>query len=382
MRLGYVPCPKTIPGSKSRKLSGGKTMSAAPASAQGEGSANTANPQKGPQPAEQLFQMAFGFMMTTALGCVAELEIAEKLKNGPKSVALLAAETGVKEEPLYRVLRALATAGVFEEQAVKTFALTPAADLLRHDAKGSMRNMVLFLATRIHFELAPEMMHSLKTGETVTEKVHNVSIFEYFEKDKITGDIFNDAMTDFSAVVIPAALEAYDFSYLNGKTLIDIAGGHGKVLTEILLKYPGIRGKLFDLEHVVNGAKPRIESLGLTGRCSVCSGDFFKEVPQADAYIMKHIINDWDDAKATTPLKNINKASAADARVMLLEGVIAPGNAPNVGKWLDLEMLLMPGGKERTEEEYCALFEGAGFRVTKFVPTKSPMFVIEAVKAN
>jgi len=225
------------------------------------------------------------------------------------------------------------------------------------------------------------MMHALKTGETVVEKVHNVSVFEYFEKHNVTGDIFNDAMTDFSAVVIPAALEAYDFSYLNGKTLIDIAGGHGKVLTEILVKHPEIRGKLFDLEHVVNGAKPRIESLGLTGRCSVCTGDFFKEVPQADAYIMKHIIHDWDDAKATTILKNIHRASPADARVILLEGVIAPGNAPSVGKWLDLEMLLMPGGKERTEEEYRALFAGAGFRVTQIVQTKSPLSVIEAVKA-
>ncbi len=357
-------------------------MSAAPASAQGQGSANGGTRAQGPQPAEQLFQMALGFMSTAALGCVAELEIAEKLENGPKDVAVLAAESGVKEEPLYRVLRAVATAGIFKEQAPRTFALTPAADLLRRDAKGSMRNMVLFLATRIHFELSPEMMHSLKTGETVVEKVYNVSIFDYFEKDKITGEIFNDAMTDFSAVVIPAALEAYDFSYLNGKTLIDIAGGHGKVLTEILVKYPEIRGKLFDLEHVVNGARPRIESLGLTGRCSVCSGDFFKEVPQADAYIMKHIIHDWDDAKATTILKNIHKASPADARVILLEGVIAPGNEPSLGKWLDLEMLLMPGGKERTEEEYGALFAGAGFKVTRFVETKSPLSVIEAVKAN
>jgi len=358
-------------------------MSAAPASAQGQGSANEgANPQQGQQPVEKLFQMAMGFIPTAALGCVTELEIADKLKNGPKNTALLAAESGVKEEPLYRVLRALAAEGVFEEQAPKTFALTPAADLLRRDAKGSMRNMALFMATRIHFELAPEMMHSLKTGETVVEKVHNVSIFEYFEKDKITGEIFNDAMTDFSALVIPAALEAYDFGYLNGKTLADIAGGHGKVLTEILVKYPEIRGKLFDLEHVVNGAKPRIESLGLTDRCSVCSGDFLKEVPEADAYVMKHIIHDWDDTKATTILRNIHKASPADARVILLEGVIAAGNESSLGKWLDLEMLLMPGGKERTEEEYRELFAGAGFRVTKFVATKSPIFVIEAVKAN
>lgn len=357
-------------------------MSAAPASAQGQGSASGGAQSQGPQPAEKLFQMAMGFMTTAALGCVANLEIAEKLKNGAKNVAVLAAESGVKEEPLYRVLRALAATGVFEEQAPRTFALTPAADLLRAEAKGSMRNMVRFMATRLHFETYPEMMHSLKTGETVVEKVHNVSIFEYFEKDKITGEIFNDAMTDFSAVVIPAALEAYDFSYLNGKMLIDIAGGHGKVLTEILVKYPEIRGKLFDLEHVVNGAKPRIESLGLTNRCSVCSGDFFKEVPEADAYIMKHIIHDWEDAKATTILRNIHKASPADARVILLEGVIAAGNEPSLGKWLDLEMLMMPGGKERTEEEYRALFAGAGFQMTRIAETKSPLCVIEAVKAN
>src|SRR5262252_4324910 len=250
-------------------------MSSAPVASQGQTNAKT----QGPQPVEQLFQMALGFMTTVSLGCVAELEIAEKLMNGPKTAAQLAAESGVKEEPLYRVLRALASAGVFEEQAPRTFALTPAADLLRREAKGTMRSMVLWMATRIHFELFPEMMHSLKTGETVVEKVYNVSCFEYLEKNKVTGDVFNDAMTDFSAVVIPAALEAYDFSHLNGKMLIDIAGGHGKVLTEILLKYPEIRGKLFDLEHVVNGAKPRIESLGLSGRCSVCSGDFFKEVP-------------------------------------------------------------------------------------------------------
>src|SRR5215475_6696353 len=353
-------------------------MSSAPAASQGQAETR---PQ-GPQPVEKLFQLALGFMTTAALGCVTQLGIADKLKNGPKSAAALAAESGVKEEPLYRVLRALASAGIFEERDGKTFALTPAAELLQQDAKGSMRNMVLWMATRMHFETFPEMMHSLKTGETVVEKVYDVSCFEYFEKDKSTGEIFNDAMTDFSAVVIPAAIEAYDFSYLNGKTLVDIAGGHGKVLTEILVKYPDIRGKLFDLEHVVIGAKPRIESMGLTGRCSVCSGDFFKAVPAGDAHILKHIIHDWDDEKATTILKNIHKASPADARVILLEGVIAPGNEPNLGKWIELEMLLMPGGKERTEEEYRALFAGAGFKVTRFVETKSPLCVIEAVKAN
>ena len=358
-------------------------MGAAPASAQGQGSAEQGrDKQHGPQPAEQLFQLAMGFMATAALGCMIELEIAEKLKNGPKSVAQLAAESGVKEEPLYRVLRALASAGIFSESASRAFELTPVGELLCGDVKGSLKNMVHWFALRIHFETYPEMMHSLKTGETVMEKVHNVSCFEYLETDQKTDEIFNNAMTEFSAVAVPAALEAYDFDYLNGKTLVDVAGGHGKVLTEILVKYPEIRGKLFDLEHVVNGAKPRIGSMGLTDRCSVCSGDFFKAVPEGDAHIMKHIIHDWDDEKATTILKNIHKASPADARVILLEGVIAPGNEPNLGKWIDLEMLLLPGGRERNEEEFRALFAGAGYRVTRFVQTKSPFFVIEAVKAN
>jgi hypothetical protein len=353
-------------------------MSTAPATSQGQ---NAAKPQ-GPQPVEQLFQLSMGFMMTAALGCVANLDIAGKLKDGPRSVAQLAAETGVKEAPLYRLLRALASVGVFSESAPRVFELTPVADPLRSDAKGSMRNMVRWFGTRLHFETYPEMMHSLKTGETVVEKVHNIGCFEYLEKDRETGDIFNDAMTDFSAVAIPAALEAYDFGYLNGKTLVDIAGGHGKVLTEILLKYPAMQGKLFDLEHVVNGAKPKIEALGLTARCGVCSGDFFKEVPQGDAYVMKHIIHDWNDAKATTILKNIHKASPADARVILIESVIAAGNTPHLAKWIDLEMLLIAGGMERTEEQFRALFAGAGFRVTRIVQTKSPMFVVEAVKAN
>jgi len=326
--------------------------------------------------------MALGFMATAALGCVVELAIADRLKNGPRGVAELAAETGVKEDPLYRVLRALASAGIFSETAPRVFSLTPAAELLCSGRKDSLRDMVYWLAQRVHFETFPEMMHSLKTGETVVEKVHGVSCFEYFEKNRETSEIFNNAMTEFSAAVIPAALEAYDFGWLNGKTLVDIAGGHGKVLTEILQKYPEIHGKLFDLEHVVNGAKPRIESLGLSGQCDVCHGDFFKEVPAGDAYVMKHIIHDWDDAKATTILKNIHKASPKAARVVLLEGVIAPGNTPHLGKWIDLEMLLLPGGRERNEDEFRALFAGAGFRATRFVETKSPLCVIEAVKAN
>src|SRR5215831_12727026 len=194
-----------------KNSSGGKMMSAAPAAVQGQGSAEGgAQTQQGPAPAAQLLQMALGFMATAALGCVVELEIADKLRNGPRGVAELAREAGVKEDALYRVMRALASAGIFEEGAARTFGLTRTAELLCNGVKGSLRDMVRWLATRIHFETYPEMMHSLKTGETVVEKVHNLSCFEYFERDQKTGEIFNDAMTEFSAAVIPAALEAYD----------------------------------------------------------------------------------------------------------------------------------------------------------------------------
>jgi hypothetical protein len=337
---------------------------------------------QGPQPAELLLQMALGFMATAALNTVIRLGIADQLKNGPRSTADLAAASGVKVDPLYRVLRALSSSGIFTETSPRLFALTPAAELLCTGRADSLRQMALWLSDRVHFETSPEMMHSLKTGETVVEKVHGVSCFDYFAKNKETGEIFNDAMTEFSAVVLPAALEAYDFSWLNGKTLVDVAGGHGKLLTAILEKYPAIRGKLFDLEHVVKGAARRIDLLGLAERCATCHGDFFQAVPGGDAYVMKHIIHDWDDLKATTILNNIHKASPAGVRVILLESVIAPGNAPHLGKWIDLEMLLLPGGRERSEEEFRSLFAGAGFRVTRFVPTKSPMMVIEAVKEN
>jgi hypothetical protein len=209
-----------------------------------------------------------------------------------------------------------------------------------------------------------------------------VPCFDYFAQNKEVNDVFNDAMTEFSANVIPAVLEAYDFGSLSGKTLVDIAGGHGKVLTEILKKHPGVRGILFDLDHVVAGAPPRIESEGLSSRCSVAHGDFFKAVPSGDAYIMKHIIHDWDDAHALTILKNIHAAAAPGARLFLVEAAMAPGNEPHFAKIVDLEMMLLPGGCERTAQEYRDLLAAAGFRLSKVVKTKSPLDLIEAVRVD
>jgi cyclopropane fatty-acyl-phospholipid synthase-like methyltransferase len=187
-------------------------------------------------------------------------------------------------------------------------------------------------------------------------------------------------MTTFSKMLTPAVLDAYDFSWLNGKTLVDIGGGHGHLLTAILAKHPKIQGVIFDLEHVRAGAKARISDAGLAGRCETTGGDFFEAVPAGDAYIMKHIIHDWSDEKALTILKNCHKAGHGQTKVILVEAVLTPGNEPSFAKWLDLEMLLLPGGRERTEAEFARLFEQAGFTSMRVVHTQSPVCVLEAEK--
>jgi hypothetical protein len=305
---------------------------------------------------------------------VAQLGISDRLAAGPKSAADLARDTGVNADALYRVMRALASVGVYEEVSPRTFGLLPAGAAL---TDGPLRWMALWIAGEFNLRVYANAMHSVKTGESAVPATVGAGVFEHFAKDEQLSKIFNDAMTGFSGVIVPAVLEAYDFSGI--KTLVDIAGGHGAVLTSVLQKYPSMKGVLFDLEHVIAGAKPKIAAQGLGDRCTTASGDFFKAVPSGgDAYIMKHIIHDWDDEKAAVILRNIHEVLPKDGRVILLESVIPAGNAPDLGKIIDLEMLVMPGGKERTEAEYRSLFDRAGFTLTRIVPTKSPLCVVEA----
>jgi len=325
---------------------------------------------------QQVFQVATGYIASAALYAAAKLRLADHLADGPRGVADLARATGANEDALYRVLRLLASVGIFEESASRQFANNAASTTMR-SGTGSVYDLALWMADPFHFRVYADAMHSVMTGLPAVEKTVSGPVFDYFRDNPEQSEIFNNAMTAFSAFVIPAALEAYDFSGI--RTLVDIAGGHGQVLTSILLAHPGMRGVLFDLDHVIAGAIPRIAQLGLSDRCTTATGDFFKAVPEGgDAYIMKHIIHDWDDDRAATILRNIRAAMAPGARVILIESVLAPGNAPDLGKLIDLEMLLMPGGRERTEEEFRALFARAGFELTRVVPTKSPLSVLEA----
>jgi len=324
-----------------------------------------------------LNQVALGYIVSAALNVALELGIADRLANGPRTAENLARDASVSEDGLYRVLRALASAGIFEEQAARTFALnTPARLLMRGPA--SLRDLGLWMTDPFHFRVYAEMLHSVTTGQPAVEKVTGMPVFEYFARDTRLSTTFNNAMTSWSGPTIAAALKAYDFGGI--RVLVDVAGGHGFVLASVLRHYPAMRGVLFDLEHVIAGAAPVAESAGVRDRVEMVSGDFFTSVPTGDAYIMKNIIHDWDDERAGVILRNIRRAMTpeTDGRVILLEAVIPPGNQPDFGKLIDLEMLLMPGGRERTADEFASLFERAGFRLARIVPTESPLSVIEA----
>jgi hypothetical protein len=326
-----------------------------------------------------LTQMAFGALLTQALYVAAKLGVADLLAGGPRPVAELAAETGTHERSLYRVLRSLAASGVFAEVGPRTFALTPLAELLRSDAPGSMRNGAIFMGEEWHFNVWANMMHSVRTGRPAWGHTHGREVFDYFAENPEQAEVFNGAMTDMSVGTAPAVVEAYDFSRFG--TLADIAGGHGYLLAQILKANPSLKGILFDVAPVVGGAAALLEREGVSERVERVAGDFFREVPRADAYVMKHIIHDWDDERAALILKNINASMGEDGRVLIVETIVPEGNAPHYSKVLDLEMLTSPGGVERTAAEYSELLAAAGLKLTRVVPTRSPYSIVEAARA-
>ena len=331
------------------------------------------------QAVQQLFQIATGYMASAALQTALKLQIPDRIAAGTTAVSELARDAGVDEDALYRVMRALASVGVFDERQPRTFELTLAGRMLQKGQPG-VYDMGLWITSPFHFRVYAEMLNAVTTGTPAAERVIGMPVFEYFAKpeNKELSEIFNNAMTAFSADVAPAALEVYDFAGID--VLVDVAGGHGKVLTTILQRYPGMRGILFDLPHVIAGAAPVIDAAGVSDRCETMSGDFFKEVPEGSAYIMKHIIHDWDDDRARTILGNIRARlqGKPNGKVILLDAVLQPGNAPDLGKLIDLEMMMMPGGRERSESEFRTLFSSAGFELTRVIPTRSPLSVIEA----
>jgi hypothetical protein len=339
----------------------------------------TQDQTQAPPPAAMLMNIASGAMFTQAVGVAAELGIADLIHEGRNSAHELAVASGAHSRSLYRVLRALASIGVFRETSPRSFENTPMSELLRSGVPESMRNTAIFMAAPWHFNVWSNMRHSVMTGQTAWEKTHGEGPFEWMKSHPDEAQIFNNCMTELSVGAAGPIVEAYDFSDVG--VLADIAGGHGYFLSQILKANPHLRGILFDVEMVTDGAPPMLDQNGVADRVEIVSGDFFKEVPPADAYVMKHIIHDWDDERGAAILRNIRRAMKGDGKLLLVEMVVPEGNDPHPSKSLDLEMLTSPGGVERTEEEYRELYETAGFRLNRIVPTKSPFSVIEGMKS-
>lgn len=324
----------------------------------------------------QMMQMLCGKFISRSISVAAELGIADLLKDGERTTAELASASGCHEPSLYRLLRALASLGVFTETGPRTFALTPLAECLRGDVPDSVRNMAQFLWSPLCADGWRELSHCVRTGQTGLQKLGIGNPFDYWREHPDEAAIFNAAMTDNSRRSSPAVAEAYDFSRF--RKLVDVAGGYGLLLTTVLERYPKLEGVLFDLPEVLEGARAAIRQSTVADRCETAAGDFFQALPPgADAYMMKHIIHDWDDGRAGTILRNCRQAMAPDGRLLVVEIVIPDGNQESFGKLLDLEMLVLPGGRERTEEEFRSLFAAAGFELTQVVPTRTPVSVIE-----
>ncbi len=326
----------------------------------------------------KLDKMITGYWISQAIYAAAKFDIAEHLAGGDKTVDELATATGTNADALYRLLRALASVGIFVEVGKHRFSLTPVAELLRSDVPGSKRALALMSGDE-QFAAWTEIEHSIRTGEKAFDKVFGQPIFDYLGEHPEKAKVFDAAMVGIHGRESNAVLEAYDFPETG--VVVDIGGGNGSQITGVLQHQTALNGILFDLQHVVERAQPRIDEAGLTDRCQLVGGSFFESVPDGgDLYMMRHIIHDWDEEKTALILKNCHQAMSAESKLLVIESVIPEGNQPFGGKFLDLVMLLIPGGKERTADEYRSLFDQAGFRVERIVPTSSEVSIIEVVK--
>lgn len=329
-------------------------------------------------PQARLGQMITGYWTSQAIYAAAKFGIADLLSDGPKSVEELASATDTKPELLYRLLRALASVGIFSETDGKRFSLTPLAEPLRSDVAGSQWSLALMMGDD-QYRAWGNLADTVQTGNNAYEKIIGKPIFEHLAEHPEKARIFDDAMTGIHGRETGAILDAYDFSGID--MIADIGGGNGSKITAILQKHLKTQGILFDLPHVIERARPNIEEADLIDRCQLVSGDFFQSVPGgADAYVMRHIIHDWDDEKSLTILKNCHAVMSPGNKLLLVESVIPPGNDPFMGKFLDLTMMLIPGGKERTEDEYRELYDRAGFDLVRIVPTTTEVSVLEGIR--
>ncbi|WP_128924696.1 methyltransferase [Bradyrhizobium guangxiense] len=327
----------------------------------------------------QLIQMGRAHIVSRAVYAAAKLGLADQLASGPKSAIELAGPMDVHAPSLHRLMRTLASLGILAERPEQRFALTDLGEALKTGAPGSARSSVIFSGNP-SLSGWDNVVYSVQTGKTGFEKARGLAFFDYLAQHPEDASLFSEMMVGLNDQEPPAVAAAYDFSIF--QTIVDVGGATGNMLAAVLSRHAGPRGLLFDRPHVVKDAPTLLDAKGVSDRVTIQPGNFFESVPDgADAYILSHILHDWDEDQCLAILSHVRKAMKPAGRLLIVEMVLPSGDAPHPGKILDLTMLVQTGGQERTESEYALLLGKAGFRLTQVVPTSSAANILEAVVA-
>jgi SAM-dependent methyltransferase len=330
-------------------------------------------------PQQVLMQMSQGMWLTQAVATAAKLGVADALaQSQPQDSAALARAIGADAEALARLLRALASVGVLAQPLPDLYTLTSVGDLLRSDVPHSMRDWLIAETDTPHWEAWGQLYQGVRSGQTVVPRLFGMHIYEYYAAHPQDRACFSRAMGNVSALVAEGTVQHYDFS--RARHIVDVGGADGGLLLAILEANSHLRGTLFDQPDVIEAARQAIYSKNYQTRCEVVGGDFFQSVPSgADLYVLKFILVDWKDDEALRILQNCRTAIASGGKLVVIEMTIPDDNRPSAAQLFDLNMLVMTGGQERTVSEYGTLFQRAGFRLTRVIPTGSPFHVLEAV---
>jgi hypothetical protein len=324
-----------------------------------------------------LMKLITGFQVSQAISVAATLGIPDLLGSGPQRCDDLAIATRAQPNALYRLLRALASVGVLEERDDRQFALSPMGHLLRSDVVSSRGAFACLIGQSNYWSAWGDLLDCVRSGQTAFDKVHGTSVWAYRAEHPDIAATFDRAMGTTTEGIAAAVLAVLDLGQYN--TIVDVGGGEGAFLTRLLGTYPTMRGVVFDQPHVVARVKQRLERGALAARCEAVGGDFFEAVPaNADAYLLKWILHDWDDQKAVDILRSCRRAMKAGSRLIVVEYVIASSNEGSEAKFMDLNMMVITGGIERTRDEFDRLFAAASFKLVDLVVTKMHAAVLVA----
>lgn len=323
-------------------------------------------------------RMVFGFRLTQLIAVAARLGLADQLHGGPRSAKTLAEEVGVDAVALRRVMRALASEGIFAETADGDFEITALAELLRSDAPSSLRDVAMLYGEPWLWQAYGDLLHTVRTGRPAFEHVHGQSFYGFLQQHSVQAEVFQRAMSGFTAHEVSAISSACDLG--SARTIVDVGGGQGALMAALLHRHRALQGIVFDLPEVISGARYALGETGLSERCECVAGDFFEAVPSGgDVYLMKSVLHNWADDAAMRILKACRRAMSDTARLIVAERVVPEGNLASEAKLFDINMLVTVGGQERTLDEYRRLMGASGLRLIRSVDTASALSVIEAV---